>query len=347
MYSEAASFRREGNMSSLLSQLKTMTNIVADTGDIEAIRRLQPEEATTNPSLLLKAFSLPEYRDLVEDAIDWARRQSYSKQQQIIDAADKIAVGIGAEILKVIPGRISTEVDARLSFDTRAMLWKCRKLISLYEDAGIPSDRVLIKLAATWEGIQTAAIMEREGIHCNLTLLFGFAQARACAEAGVTLISPFVGRILDWYKAKNPEIEYTPETDPGVLSVRRIYQYYKEHGYKTTVMGASFRNIGEIIALAGIDRLTISPALLEELANTEGVLQRVLQDHGVHKRLPVSITEPEFRFELNEDQMATEKLSEGIRGFVADQIKMEKALEAIFDSKEPDFCPVALPAVGN
>jgi transaldolase len=312
-------------MSSLLDQLKTMTNIVADTGDVDAIRRVQPEEATTNPSLLLKASTLPEYSNLIDDAIEWAKGNSNNKQQQIEDASDKIAVGIGMEILKVVPGRISTEVDARLSFDMEASLKKARKLIHLYNEAGISNDRVLIKLASTWEGIQVGSILEREGIHCNLTLLFSFAQARACAEAGVTLISPFVGRILDWYKAKTGT-EYTSETDPGVISVRNIYNYYKEHGYKTTVMGASFRNIGEITALAGVDRLTISPNLLEELAATQGNLPRVLKDNGATKKRPASLTEAQFRFDHNEDQMATEKLSEGIRGFVADQIKLEKAL---------------------
>jgi len=312
-------------MSSLLDQLKTMTNIVADTGDVDAIRRVQPEEATTNPSLLLKASTLPEYANLIDDAIEWAKGQSSCKKQQVEDASDKIAVGIGMEILKVVPGRISTEVDARLSFDMEASLKKARKLIKLYNEAGISNDRVLIKLASTWEGIQAGSILEREGIHCNLTLLFSFAQARACAEAGVTLISPFVGRILDWYKAKTGT-EYTSETDPGVISVRNIYNYYKDHGYKTTVMGASFRNIGEITALAGVDRLTISPNLLEELAATQGNLPRVLKDNGASKKRPASLTEAQFRFDHNEDQMATEKLSEGIRGFVADQLKLEKAL---------------------
>lgn len=313
-------------MSSLLDQLKTMTNIVGDTGDVDAIRRTKPEEATTNPSLLLKASTLPEYTSLIDDAVEWAKGNSNCKKQQVEDASDKIAVGIGMEILKVVPGRISTEVDARLSFDMEASLKKARKLIHLYNEAGISNDRVLIKLASTWEGIQAGAILEREGIHCNLTLLFSFAQARACAEAGVTLISPFVGRILDWYKAKNPGTEYTSETDPGVVSVRNIYNYYKDHGYKTTVMGASFRNIGEITALAGVDRLTISPNLLEELASTEGTLTRVLKDNGATKKRPASLTEAQFRFDHNEDQMATEKLSEGIRGFVADQLKLEKAL---------------------
>ena len=224
-----------------------------------------------------------------------------------------------------MPGRISTEVDARLSFDLHAMVAKGRKLIKLYEESGVSKDRVLIKLASTWEGIKAGEILEKEGVQCNLTLLFGFGQARACAEAGVFLISPFVGRILDWYKAKTGE-EYTQETDPGVVSVRAIYEYYKEHGYKTVVMGASFRNTGELIALAGCDRLTVSPGLLQELAATEGTLIQVLKDGGATKKAAVKLTEAEFRFALNQDPMATEKLAEGIRGFVADQNKLEAAL---------------------
>jgi len=313
-------------MASLLEQLKTMTTIVADTGDVEAIKSLKPVDATTNPSLLLKASTIPQYAPLIEDAIAYAKKQGGSKEQQIENAADKLAVSIGLEIAKHIPGRISTEVDARLSFDIDAMVAKGRKIIQLYKDAGVDKSRVLIKLASTWEGIKAGEILEKEGINCNLTLLFGFGQARACAEAGVFLISPFVGRILDWYKAKNVGTEYTSETDPGVLSVRKIYAYYKEHGYKTVVMGASFRNIGEITALAGCDRLTIAPALLEELGKTEGALPRLLEDKGATAQRPAMMTEKEFRFQLNEDAMATEKLSEGIRGFVADQIKLEKAL---------------------
>lgn len=312
-------------MASLLEQLKAITTIVADTGDVEAIKTLKPVDATTNPSLLLKASTLPQYAPLIEDAIAYAKKQGGSKEQQIENAADKLAVSIGLEIQKHIPGRISTEVDARLSFDIDAMVAKGRKIIQLYKDAGVDKGRVLIKLASTWEGIKAGEILEKEGINCNLTLLFGFGQARACAEAGVFLISPFVGRILDWYKAKTGET-YTSETDPGVLSVRKIYAYYKEHGYKTVVMGASFRNIGEITALAGCDRLTIAPALLEELGNTQGDLPRLLSDKGATAQRPAMLTEKEFRFQLNEDAMATEKLSEGIRGFVADQIKLEKAL---------------------
>ncbi len=299
-------------MANLLDQLKSMTTIVADTGDVEAIKAVKPVDATTNPSLVLKASQLPQYAPLIETAIAYAKAQGGTK----------------AEITKEVPGRISTEVDARLSFDLDAMVAKGRKLIKLYEESGISKDRVLIKLASTWEGIKAGEILEKEGIQCNLTLLFGFGQARACAEAGVFLISPFVGRILDWYKAKNPGTEYTQETDPGVVSVRAIYQYYKEHGYKTVVMGASFRNTGELIALAGCDRLTVSPNLLQDLAATEGTLVQVLKDTGATKTPPAKMTEAEFRFELNQDAMAIEKLSEGIRGFVADQNKLEAALSA-------------------
>jgi len=313
-------------MANLLDQLKSMTTIVADTGDVEAIKAVKPIDATTNPSLVLKASQLPQYAPLIEEAIAYAKAQGGSKAEQIDNAADKLAVLIGTEITKVVPGRISTEVDARLSFNVEKMIAKGRKLIQLYQDAGVSKDRVLIKLASTWEGIKAGEILEKEGIQCNLTLLFGFGQARACAEAGVFLISPFVGRILDWYKAKNSGTEYTQETDPGVVSVRAIYQYYKEHNYKTVVMGASFRNTGELIALAGCDRLTVSPNLLQDLAATEGTLVQVLKDNGATKTPPAKLTEEEFRFALNEDPMATEKLAEGIRGFVVDQNKLEVML---------------------
>ena len=312
-------------MANLLDQLKSMTTIVADTGDVEAIKSVKPVDATTNPSLVLKASTLPQYAPLIETAIAYAKAQGGTKAQQIDNAADKLAVLIGTEITKVVPGRISTEVDARLSFNLDAMVAKGRKLIQLYADSGVDKSRVLIKLASTWEGIKAGEILEKEGIQCNLTLLFGFGQARACAEAGVFLISPFVGRILDWFKAKTGET-YTQETDPGVVSVRAIYAYYKAHGYKTVVMGASFRNVGELIALAGCDRLTVSPNLLQDLAATEGTLTRVLTDGGKTSEAPAKMTEQEFRFELNQDAMATEKLAEGIRGFVADQIKLEVAL---------------------
>jgi len=314
-------------MATLLEQLKTMTTIVADTGDVEAIKAVKPYDATTNPSLLLKASQLPQYAPLIETAIAYAKAQGGSKEQQIDNAADKLAVLIGMEIVKEVPGRISTEVDARLSFNVDAMVAKGRKIIQLYAEAGVDKSRVLIKLASTWEGIKAGEILEKEGINCNLTLLFGFGQARACAEAGVFLISPFVGRILDWYKAKTGET-YTSETDPGVLSVRKIYAYYKEHGYKTVVMGASFRNIGEVTALAGCDRLTIAPNLLQELEATQGELTRLLVDGGAKTAAPARLTEAEFRFALNEDAMATEKLAEGIRGFVVDQNKLEAALSA-------------------
>ena len=312
-------------MASLLKQLKTMTTIVADTGDIEAIRSWKPQDATTNPSLLFKATSLPEYVPIIADAVSWAKSRSGSRAQQTVDASDKLAVNVGVEILKSIPGRISTEVDARLSFDTEATLKKARKLMGLYEEAGVSKDRVLIKIASTWEGIQAAEVLEREGINTNLTLLFGFAQARACAEAGAHLISPFVGRILDWHKAKENR-DFSTDENPGVLSVRSIYAYYKDHGYKTIVMGASFRSLSEILALAGCDRLTIAPILLEELDTVNGRLSRHLMDNGATKERPERLTEGQFRFEMNEDQMSTEKLSDGIRGFVADQIKLERVI---------------------
>lgn len=312
-------------MSNLLQQLGAMTTIVADTGDIEAIRHHCPQDATTNPSLLLKAAKLPEYVPLMNEAIAWGRMQSDIRTQQASEAMDKLAVNVGVEVLKYVPGRISTEVDARLSFNTVYTVNKARKLIRLYNEAGISNQRVLIKIAATWEGIRAAEILELEGIHCNLTLMFGFAQARACAEANVTLISPFVGRILDWHKAKSGK-DYSSESDPGVQSVRNIYVYYKTFGYKTIVMGASFRNMGEIVQLAGCDRLTIAPVLLKELGATEGLLERKLADGGARDVRPEPLTETEFRWQMNEDAMATEKLSEGIRGFAADQIKLENIL---------------------
>lgn len=313
-------------MPQLLEQLRSMTAIVADTGDIDAIRQHCPEDATTNPSLLLKAAKSPEYAPLIDDAINWAKSQSNDKERQIHDAMDRLSVNVGREVLKIVPGRVSTEVDARLSFDTQATLAKTRRLIALYNEAGIAKERVLIKIASTWEGIRAGEILEREGIHCNLTLMFGFAQARCCAEAGVTLISPFVGRIFDWQKAHEGRSDIPAEEDMGVLSVRQIYQYYKEHGYQTTVMGASFRNSGEILALAGCDRLTISPNFLDELKNTDAPLQRRLHYAGPIKPRPAAMTEAEFRWEMNQDAMATEKLAEGIRGFTADQIKFENAL---------------------
>lgn len=314
-------------MANTLAQLKSFTTIVADTGDIEAIKRYQPEDATTNPSLILKASQIPEYAPLIDDSIAWAKTQSSSIEQQIEDAGDKLAVNIGVEILKLVPGRISTEVDARLSFDKQRSIDKAHKLIKLYQEAGIDKSRILIKLASTWEGICAAKELEKEGINCNLTLLFSFAQARACAEAGVYLISPFVGRILDWYK-KDTGQDYTAETDPGVVSVTEIYNYYKQHGYNTVVMGASFRNIGEIIELAGCDRLTIGPALLEELANTDVTISRKLVAATSTVAAPTALTEEQFRWDFNEDPMAVDKLAEGIRNFAIDQGKLEVMLKS-------------------
>ncbi len=313
-------------MTDKLTSLRQMTQVVADTGDIAAMKLYQPQDATTNPSLILSAAQIPEYRKLIDEAIAWARDQSSDHDQQITDAADKLAVNIGLEILKLVPGRISTEVDARLSYDTDASVAKAKRLIKLYNDAGITNDRILIKLASTWQGIRAAEKLEKEGINCNLTLLFSFAQARACAEAGVFLISPFVGRILDWYKANTDKKEYAPAEDPGVVSVSEIYQYYKEHGYETVVMGASFRNIGEIIELAGCDRLTIAPALLKELAESEGPLERKLSFSGETKPRPAPLTESQFYWEHNQDPMAIDKLADGIRKFAIDQGKLEKMI---------------------
>jgi len=300
---------------SKLEQLRTMTDVVADTGDIDAIARLKPQDATTNPSLLLKAAELPRFQELV------AQLRSTSKNPA--EACDLFAVAVGAEIVKLVPGRVSTEVDARLSFDTQATIEKAHTLMALYAEQGISADRVLIKIAATWEGIRAAEILEREGINCNLTLLFGFSQAQACADAGVYLISPFVGRILDWYKANTDFTINTPDDDPGVQSVSRIYHHYKSHGYKTVVMGASFRNAGEIEALAGCDRLTISPELLEELAADSGSLPQRLSPTAEIQAAPAPLAETDFRWQMNQDQMATEKLSDGIRRFAADQVKLE------------------------
>src|SRR5690554_6895959 len=305
-----------------------MTDVVADTGDIEAIRLYKPVDATTNPFLLYKAAQMPQYQELLSKSLAAAKGVQGSAEQ-ISAACDHLAVGIGLEILKIVPGRISTEVDARLSFDAKASIEKAKHLIELYEKGGVDKSRVLIKLASTWEGIRAAEILEKEGINCNLTLLFGFNQASACADAGVFLISPFVGRILDWYKANTDKKEYTPEEDPGVLSVRHIYNFYKQHGYKTVVMGASFRNIGEIEALAGCDRLTISPQLLEELSNDTGTLERKLSPENTGEKIAKpSNDESSFRFALNEDAMATEKLAEGIRNFAADQVKLEDLLKS-------------------
>ena len=307
-----------------LEQLKAMTDVVADTGDIEAIKRFAPQDATTNPSLLLKAAALPHYGKLLDQAKAWATSEGGSSDEQLANSCDRFAVDIGREILAIVPGRISTEVDARLSFDTAGTIERANKLIGMYEAAGIGKDRILITTASTWEGIRAAEQLEKSGINCNLTLLFGFGQAAACADAGVFLISPFVGRILDWYKANTELTMESPMDDPGVQSVSRIYNYYKQHGYKTVVMGASFRNAGEIEALAGCDRLTISPGLLQELEDDDGDLPMQLNaETASSSDASVAPSESDFRFTFNEDAMATDKLAEGIRNFVADQIKLE------------------------
>ncbi|VEJ09319.1 transaldolase [Actinobacillus delphinicola] len=317
-------------MTTQLDALREMTVVVADTGDIDAMKTYRPEDATTNPSLILSASALPQYAPLIDEAIAYAKQQSNDPAQQLVDAEDKLAVNIGLEILKIVPGRVSTEVDARFSYDTEKTIAKARKLMALYNAAGIANDRILIKIASTWQGIRAAEILEKEGINCNLTLLFSQAQARACAEAGVYLISPFVGRILDWYKANSDKKEYAPEEDPGVISVTRIYNYYKQHGYKTIVMGASFRNIGEIQALAGCDRLTIAPALLKALQEDTNPLPRKLDFQGAVEAKPARMTEAEFYWEHNSDPMAVEKLAEGIRKFAIDQEKLEAMLKAKF-----------------
>jgi transaldolase len=308
-----------------LEQLKNMTTVVADTGDIDAIAAYTPTDATTNPSLLFKAAQKPQYEHLLQNAIDYAMSRSNEMEVRAIDMMDKLAVNFGAEILNIIPGRISTEVDARLSFDTKATIARAEKLMSLYDMAGVNSSRVLIKIASTWEGIQAARELERLGIHCNLTLMFSLAQAIAAAEAGATLISPFVGRIMDWYKKAEGVDGYAASADPGVKSVTQIYNYYKNHGYQTVVMGASFRNSDEIMELAGCDLLTIAPELMAELRASEGDLPRRL-DAGKAKAMQIEtipMHESAFRWLMNEDAMATEKLAEGIRNFAKDAAKLE------------------------
>ena len=308
-----------------LEQLKAMTTVVADTGDLMAIKEFQPQDATTNPSLLLKVAKDDEYKHFLKQAVT-------SSEGDLEDAVDRFGVQIGAEILNIVPGRVSTEVDARLSFDTEATVEKARKLISMYEANGIDKSRVLIKIASTWEGIKAAEKLEAEDIQCNLTLLFGFAQAVACAEAGVFLISPFVGRILDWHNASNStkgiEMHYTPLEDPGVVSVTNIYNYYKQFSYETIVMGASFRNVGEIEALAGCDYLTIGPNFLAELQSEDDhlVQQLTSEINDVYEK-KLSFSEGEFRWEMNQDAMATEKLAQGIRAFAVDQVKLENLMK--------------------
>ena len=309
-----------------LEQLKQRTTIVADSGDIDSIMAYQPEDATTNPSLIYKAAQLPQYQKLVKDAVAAVKSRQNGKPVQPADIADYLAVSIGVLILKNVPGRISTEVDARLSFDTQASIAKAREIIALYEEKGIGKDRVLIKLAATWQGIRAAETLEKEGIQCNLTLLFSFAQARACADANVFLISPFVGRIYDWYKKNNPDTTFTVENDPGVESVQKIYRFYKMNGYRTVVMGASFRTPEQVLALNGCDRLTVSPALLAQLQQTQGAVPMPLTYEGEIQAKPTAMTEAEFYWAHNQDAMAVEKLAEGIRLFAVDQNSLEALL---------------------
>ncbi|WP_368313406.1 transaldolase [Luteibacter sp. CQ10] len=317
------------DVTSQLEQLRKVTKVVADTGDMSAMKTFKPEDATTNPSLLLKAAGIPEYAQYIDEAVKWAKEQSSDRAQQLVDAGDRLAVLVGREILKIVPGYVSTEVDARLSFDEEASIAKAKRLIGMYKDVGVDPKRVLIKLASTWEGIKAAEKLQKEGINCNMTLLFSFEQAVACAEAGAFLISPFVGRIFDWYVANTDTKTYAPQEDPGVKSVRRIYDYYKTHGYKTVVMGASFRNIGQIQALAGCDRLTISPDLLKQLDETDADLPLALKDNGQKAEPPKEkLTEAKFRWGHNEDAMATDKLAEGIRKFAVDQRKLEELLGA-------------------
>jgi transaldolase len=312
-----------------LDQLKSMTQVVADTGDVDAIIQYQPQDATTNPSLLLKAADLPRYQPLLDEAQLWGRDQGASPAARAAAACDYLAVSIGLEIQQSIPGRVSTEVDARLSFDRDATVARAHRLIDLYESRGSHRDRVLIKIASTWEGIQAAGELEKQGINCNLTLLFNFAQAVACAEVGAYLISPFVGRILDWHLAASGQSSIAAEQDPGVLSVTEIYNYYKHYGYKTVVMGASFRNTGEIEQLAGCDRLTISPALMQALADDDSRLERKLDaERGADVGAKLVLDEKAFRWMMNQDAMATEKLADGIRQFASDQEKLESRLVA-------------------
>jgi transaldolase len=313
----------------VLESLKSMTKVVADTSDFEAIKLYKPTDATTNPSLVYKAAGMPQYRHLLDEAVSYAKANSTTTEQAVEIALDKVAVNFGIEILNQVERYVSTEIDARLSFDVDATVAKGRQLISMYEDAGISKDRVLLKIASTWEGIQAARILEKEGCRCNLTLLFSFAQAVACAEAGVFLISPFVGRIFDWFKKAEGVESYGFDDDPGVKSVRRIYAYYKKYGYTTVVMGASFRNTDEIKALAGCDLLTISPNLLEEMSNDNSELKQILSPSYADKceDEKIELDEKTFRWMLNEDAMATEKLAEGIRGFTADLIKLEDMIK--------------------
>jgi transaldolase len=325
-----STFRQEETMSQL-DQLQALTTIVADTGDVESIRKLCPTDATTNPSLIYAASQMPEYASLVENAVAYGKSTGWSDASILSHSMDQICINFGREILSIIPGRVSIEVDARLSFDTGASIEKAHQLITLFETAGIDRERILIKLASTWESIQAARELEAEGIHCNMTLMFSLAQAVACAEAGATLVSPFVGRILDWHK-KNLGVEgFKPSEDPGVISVTQIYNYFKKFDHKTVVMGASFRNVDEILELAGCDLLTIAPKFLKLLSKTEGEVPRKLEPEKAQwqniKRLPMD--EKHFRWNMNEDAMATEKLAEGIRNFTVDLLKLEDQVQKL------------------
>lgn len=316
-------------MATQLESLKAISKVVADTGDLEAIKKYQPHDSTTNPSLLLKAFDLDGYQELIDKTLADVKQETsgQDRKARLEHAVDRLSVVIGTEIANIVPGRISTEVAAKLSFDKDASIEKARKLIGLYEKAGIGRDKVLIKLASTWEGIRAAEVLEKEGIQCNLTLLFSDAQARACFEAGVFLISPFVGRVTDWYKQRDGVENYSPDEDPGVKFVRSVCDYASNYGYKTVVMGASFRNTDQILALAGCNRLTISPDLLEKLANTEGEVERKVTDTGAGDKKVEPITEADFRWQHNKDAMANDKLAEGIRKFAEDQEKLEGMIE--------------------
>jgi len=316
---------------SSLDQLKKYTTVVSDTGDFESIKKYKPQDATTNPSLIYSACQLSQYKHLVDDAISYGKSKGKDKNEKVSLAMDKLAVNFGVEILKIVPGRVSTEVDARLSFDTESNIKKAREIIGLYKDAGIDKERILIKIASTWEGIQAAKELEKEGIHCNMTLLFSLVQAVACAEAKATLISPFAGRITDFYKQKEGKSSYPPNEDPGVLSVRSIYNYYKQYGYKTVVMGASFRTKEQVIELAGCDLLTVSPQLLEELQNSTAEVPRKLDPQKTTEVPKIENTEKNFRWLLNEDEMADFKLAEGIRRFAADLKKLEAEITKKID----------------
>ncbi|WP_435105854.1 transaldolase [Arhodomonas sp. AD133] len=315
-------------MTTRLDNLSKLSTIVADTGEIELIERFRPQDCTTNPSLLLKAVHMDAYRDLVDDAVDWGRDRAGTRDRDVEAVLDRLAVNFGSELLRLVPGYVSTEVDAALSFDTQGTIDKARQLIELYRERDVDPQRVLIKIAATWEGIQAARVLQREGINCNMTLIFSLAQAVACAEAGAFLVSPFVGRITDWYKAATGE-DYAPDDDPGVQSVKRIYEYFKAYGHQTVVMAASFRTTGQVEALAGCDRLTISPQLLDELRASGGEVPRRLYPDMGGEVEALDVSEPNFRWLLNEDAMATEKLAEGIRRFHADTATLREHVRAL------------------